>query len=308
MDNLKKAIEYYQAKKYKESYALFKAMDESGESTYYMGLHFLHGHGVKQNDDKAFAFFKKSWENLYPEGIYMLGLSYEKGIGVKKDVQQAFKLYQAARESNQALLKLAKIYEEGQLVEKDLVKAIKLYNLLQKEGNAYAMYKIGYFYTTGTGLKKNLKSGYQWLQKALGKNEPLAINYFRMIGSKPSTDTRTSNDVLNQAKSAIQRKDKEYALSYLKVCIAEKSVEALMILVDLYLDGQLFEKDESKAFELLLKHKDIEDGFIYYRIGQFYEEGIGVVSSYYKASLFYQKAKDLSYEPAKNALMELRGY
>jgi len=81
-----------------------------------------------------------------------------------------------------------------------------------------------------------------------------------------------------------------------------------MTLTDLYLEGQLIKKDEVKAFQLLLKHQTIHDPDVYYRLGQFYQHGIGTVSSYYKASLLYHKANDLKHEPAKQALYELRGY
>jgi TPR repeat protein len=45
-----------------------------------------------------------------------------------------------------------------------------------------------------------------------------------------------------------------------------------------------------------------------YRIGCFYEKGIGVLSSYYKAGLFYQKAAEKNHLEAKDALSALRGY
>jgi hypothetical protein len=308
MEKLEQAKKLYQAKKYKESFSLFKSMSDQAEAAYFLGMHYLRGLSTKQNNDKAFQFFKKSWEGLFHEGIYMLGFCYEHGLGVQKDIQQAFKLYDAARDSVNAKLRLAKMYEHGQVVEQDLIKAIKLYNEIQKYDNGYAMYKIGRFYLTGTGLKKNLNNGYKWLHKALAENEILAVNYFRLIGSKPSTDNRTVEDIVNQAKSAIEKANAEYALSYLEVAIEEASKEALMILVDLYLSGDLLEKSEETAFKLLLKYQKLEDPDVYHRLGTFYEKGIGTVSSYYKASLFYQKASDLGHDGSKQALYELRGF
>lgn len=306
MDKRLLAIDYYLAKKYKESYNLFKSIGD-GESTYYLGMQYLYGQGVKQSDDKAFLMFKKSWEALYPDGIYMYGYCYEQGIGTEANFEQAFKLYQAARDSVYAKIRLAKIYEQGIHVTKDLMKAIKLYNECQKLGNGYAMYKIGRFYLTGEGLKQDLTSGYQWLQKALAKNEILAINYFRMIGSKVSTDVRTTEDIFQQAKSAIEQELKEEALSYLEVCIKEQSIDAIMLLMKMYWHGELFDKDEEKAFKLLLKNEAIESSIIDYHIGYFYEHGIGTRSSYYKASLFYEKAGLKGHDLAIQALKEMRG-
>ncbi|MGE4572073.1 MAG: SEL1-like repeat protein [Candidatus Izemoplasmatales bacterium] len=308
MEALIKAKEQFHAKKYKESFSLFKNLSPDAEASYFLGLHYLHGLGVKQSDDKAFSYFKKSWEGLFHEGIYMLGMCYQEGIGVKVDLNQAFKLYQAARDSINAKIKLAQFYEEGIIVPKDLVKAIRLYNDCQKQGHAYAMYKIGRFYLSGEGLKQNMNQGYQWLQKALAENHVLAVNYFRMIGSKPSTDFRSTDDILRQAKSAIDKKQVEYAMSFLELAIKEESVEALMILVDQYIQGNLFEKDLEKAFKLLLKHQSLDHKDIDYRLAYFYEHGLGTVSSYYKAALFYEKAANKGHYEAKEALLELRGY
>lgn len=308
MEKLEQAKKYYQAKKYKESFNLFKSISDTPEADYFLGMHYLRGLGVKENHDKAFTYFKKSWEGLFHEGIYMLGVCYEHGFGTEVNIQQAFKLYDAARDSVNAKLRLAKMYEHGDYVEKDLVKAIKLYNEIQKYHHGYAMYKIGRFYLNGIGLKKNLNSGYKWLQKALAENEILAVNYFRLIGSKPSTDNRTREDIVQQAKAAMKKNDPEYTFSYLELAVGEGSKEALMIMVDLYLQGDLFEKDEKKAFDYLFKHQDMNDSDIYYRLGQFYEAGIGTISSYYKASLFYIKASDLGHDLAKQALYDLRGY
>ncbi|QWB99381.1 sel1 repeat family protein [Mycoplasmatota bacterium] len=309
MKELDQAKKLFIAKKYKESFSLFKNIHQSSpEATYYLGMHYYLGLSVKKNDEKALTLFKKSWEGLYPEAIYMLGRMYEGGHGVDQDLQQAFNFYQAGIHSLNAKTRLAKMYEEGIGIEKDMTKAIKLYNELRKEGSGYAMYKIGRFYLTGQGLKKNLNNGYQWLRKALEKDNILAINYFRMVGSTPSTDSRSTEEVYEQAKAAIEKKDKELALSSLEVVIKEGSIDGLFTLVNLYLHGEIVEKDENKAFKLLLKHQDFNHSQIYYQIGSFYESGIGVLSSYYKAALFYDKASQLNHEQAKYALRDLRGY
>lgn len=308
MEKIEKAIQLYNAKKYKESFSSFKAMAETPEISYYLGMHYFLGLGVKQSDDKALSYFRKAWEGLYPEGIYMVGRMYELGRGVELNLKQAFKLYHAANQSLNAKLRLASMYELGIATDKDMAKAVRFYNECQKEGSGYAMYKIGQFYLLGQGLKKNLKNAYAWLQKSLGKNHILAVNYFRLIGKKPTTDNRSTEDILNQAKAAFNRSDKEYALSFLELAIHEGSLEGLMMLVDAYLDGRVVEKSEALAYDLLLKHQDLNKPSIDYRIGVFYELGIGVLSSYYKAGLFYEKAANEGLDIAKKALSELRGY
>jgi len=308
METLDKAKQYYQAKKYKESFSCFKSMADTPEVSYYLGMHYYQGVGVKQSDEKALTYFRRSWEGLYPEGIYMVGRMYELGRGVETNLPQALKLYQAAGESLQAKLRLAAMYEYGIGTEKDLAKAIRYYNDCQKQGSGYAMYKIGRFYLLGEGLKKNVKSGVAWLQKALAQNHILAVNYFRLVGKKTLTDNRSRDDIYKQGLAALQRQDREYALSFLELAIHEGQVDALMVMVDAYLEGRVFEKNEQMAYKLLVKFKDSDDPRIDYRLGYFYEHGISVVDSFYKAGLFYEKAAKKNHDAAKRALFELRGY
>ncbi|MCF7923499.1 MAG: sel1 repeat family protein [Candidatus Izimaplasma sp.] len=309
MEQLEKAKQLYIAKKYKDSFNLFKTLADSlPEASYYLGMHYYLGLATKQKYDLAYEAFKRSWEGLYPEGIYMLGRLYETGRGVNKNLKQAINLYQAAKDSENAKLRLAIMYEEGIGCDKDLAKAIKLYNDLQKLGNSFAMYKIGRFYLQGKGLKKNLNNGYKWLNKALSKGNLLAMNYFRLIGSRAKEDIRSTTEIYKQALGAIKKEQKQVALSLLEIAAKEGLVEACFTLYRMYLTGKLVKKDEAQAFKQLLKYQDLNDKDLYYEIGMCYEKGIGVDSSYYRAGIFYKKAMELDHEDAKIALRELRGY
>lgn len=309
MEKLEKAKQLFHAKKYKESFSLFKSLAEaSPEASYYLGVHYYFGIGVKKKYDLAYNAFKRSWEGLYPEGIYMLGRLYETGRGVNKNLKQAISLYQAAKQSENAKLRLAIMYEEGIGCEKDIVKAIKLYNELQKLGNDFAMYKIGRFYLQGKGLKKDINNGYKWLNKALSKGNLLAMNYFRLIGSKPKEDIRSTKEIYKQALAAIKKEDKESSLSLLEIAANEGLVEAVFTLYKLYFSGKVVSKDEQMAFKQLLKYKDLNNKDLYFEIGKCYEQGFGVESSYYRAAIFYQLASERNHEEAKIALRELRGY
>ena len=309
MEKLEKAKQLFNAKKYKESFSIFKSLAEaSPEASYYLGMHYYYGLATKSKYDLAYKAFKRSWEGLYPEGIYMLGRLYETGRGVDKNLKQAINLYQAAKDSERAKLRLAIMYEEGIGCEKNTIKAIKLYNELQKLGNDFAMYKIGRFYLQGKGLKKDLNNGYKWLNKALNKGNLLAMNYFRLIGSKAKEDIRTTKEIYKQAQSAIKKSDKELTLSLLEIAANEGLVQACFTLYKLYLNGKVVTKNEQSAFKQLIKYKDLNNKDIYYEIGKCYEIGQGVNSSYYRGAIYYKKAVDLNHEEAKIALRELRGY
>ncbi len=311
-DNLlSTAIKNFSVKNYKDAFPIFKKMAKTQtEAAYFLGLMYFYGYYVNADDTQAFKLFKKAWEGLYPDAIYMLGVCYEEGRGTIKDLNQAFELYQAAgkNESQLALLKIAKFHEDGIVVEKNLKTAIEFYVKLTKYNNAYAMYKIGSFYLEGKGLKKSMDNAYMWLNKALAAGSVEAMNYFRLLGSKSKTDIRTTQDIYLAAKSHLQRREFETGLQLMEIAAKENHLPAIFDLEAAYREGIGVEPDLDQAFKILLKFKDLKRPELYYRIGQKYENGEGISSSYIKAAAFYELAAKLNYEPAKTALLEIRGY
>ena len=308
---LAEAIKNYKVKNYKDAFPVFRKLAKSQtEAAYYLGLMYFYGQHATQDEALAFKYFKKAWEGLYPDAIYMLGVCYEEGRGVKQDLHQAFELYQAAgkNESQLAILKIAKFYEEGIVVKKSLKTAIELYVKLSQYNEPYAMYKIGSFYLEGKGLKKSLDNAYMWLNKALAAGSVEAMNYFRLLGSKSKTDIRTSSDVYQAALSHLQKREYEAAIQLLEIAAKEKHLPAIFQLHDAYLEGKGVKPSEENAFKTLLKYKDLDDPELYFKIGKHYEDGQGVASSFTKAALFYELGAKKDYEPAKTALLEIRGY
>jgi len=308
---LQKAIKHYSVKNYKDAFPTFKKLAKSQtEAAYFLGLMYFYGQATQKDYSLAFKHFKKAWEGLYPDAIYMLGVCYEEGKGVKKNLKQAFELYQAAakNESHLAILKIAKFYEEGIVVKQSLKTAIELYVELSKYNNAYAMYKIGSFYLEGHGLKKSMDNAYMWLNKALSAGSMEAMNYFRLLGSKSKTDIRTKEELYLAAESYLVKEEYEPAIQLLEIAANEQHLKAIFRLSELYLLGIGVPKSEEMAFKTLLKYRELKQPELDMRIGHCYEEGIGVPSSYIKAAAFYELAAKKEYEPAKQALLEIRGY
>lgn len=311
ISNLARAKKYYNAKNYKEAFSIFKKLAKSHtEAAYYLGLMYYNGYATNKDYNNAFKQFTKAWEGLYPDAIYMLGVCYEEGKGTTKDINKAYELYQAAakNESILALLKIAKFCEEGIVVEQSLKTAIEIYVKLAKLNDAYSMYKIGSFYLEGKGLKKSMDNAYTWLNKALSNGSVEAMNYFRFLGSKSKNDIRTTEEIYQSAKSYLSKEQYEQGITLLEIAAKEKQIAAIFDLSDCYLDGIGVEKSSSKAFKTLLKYKDLKNPELYYKIGQFYELGKGVDSSFIKAAIFYDLSAKLDYELAKVALTEIRGY
>jgi len=309
IDMFDRAKEFFIAKNYKDAFTLFRKINkENPEAAYYLGLMYYYGYYVDADDNLAFANFKLAWEGLYEEGIYMLGRMYEEGKGVEKNYEQAFKLYQAALHSDNAKLRIANFYETGKFVSKSVTNAIKIYNELQKKNNAFAMYKIGSFYFSGEGLKKDLNNAYKWLNKALLAGSVEAMNHFRIIGTKSKTDTRTTQDLFNAGRALVNKKQVEEALPYLEAAAKERFLPAISLMYEIYKNGIGVDKDLVSAYKVLKRYESYKEPEIYYLIGQTFENGEGVDSSYVLAAEYYELASNLEHEPSLKALKELRGY
>lgn len=306
---VEKAKEAFIAKNYKDAFVLLKKIaKESPEAAYYLGLMYYYGYYVNVDYNLAFNNFKQAWEGLFEEGIYMLGRMYEEGKGVDKSLEQAFKLYQAAIHSENAKLRIANFYEYGKYVDKSLTNAIKIYNDLQKNDNAYAMYKIGTFYFNGEGLKKDLNNAYKWLNKALLAGSVEAMNHFRIIGTKSKTDIRSTSEIYHAGKGMVDKGLIEEALPYLEAAASEKYLPAVIEIYDIYNKGIVYKQDLAMAFKILQKYESYKEAKIYYLMGKAYELGEGVDSSFVKAAKYYELGVKDDYEPAKIALREIRGY
>ena len=309
MDMFERAKEFFIAKNYKEAFTLFKKINkENPEAAYYLGLMYYYGYYVEVDDNLAFANFKLAWEGLFEEGIYMLGRMYEEGKGVEKNYEQAFKLYQAALHSDNAKLRIANFYETGKFVSRSITSAIKIYNELQKKNNAFAMYKIGSFYFSGEGLKKDLNNAYKWLNKALLAGSVEAMNHFRIIGTKSKTDMRTTQDLFNVGRALVNKKQVEEALPFLEAAAKERFLPAISLMYEIYKNGIGVDKNLVSAYQILKRYESYKEPEIYYLIGQTFENGEGVDSSYVLAAEYYELASHMEHEPSLKALKELRGY
>jgi TPR repeat protein len=65
---------------------------------YFIGLSYLHGSGVNQDDEEAQNYFWQGAENGDIDSFFMIGFTHEMGIGVKKNISEAIMWYKKAAE------------------------------------------------------------------------------------------------------------------------------------------------------------------------------------------------------------------
>lgn len=102
------------------------------ESASAMGVRYLLGRGVPQDDRKAFAYFSQAANDDDPFAQNELAYMYAAGKGTPRDDVQAFKFYQKAA----------------------------------NHGLASAQYNLGLMYENGLGTQENKTLAKKWLEKS----------------------------------------------------------------------------------------------------------------------------------------------
>jgi len=98
---------------YAEAYCYLKPLAERGDNRaqYTLGWMYHNGYGLRINDEKALAWWKKAAAQKDPDALFALGLLYEQGMGVNKDPVEAARLYVwASEQGNEDALSLIRNY------------------------------------------------------------------------------------------------------------------------------------------------------------------------------------------------------
>lgn len=83
------------------------AEEGDAEAQYELGLVYLHGKGVEQDDCKAFEYVIDAMENGHNKAQFVASKMYRTGLGVKEDTKQAFEDYREANEQRSEAVKLS---------------------------------------------------------------------------------------------------------------------------------------------------------------------------------------------------------
>ena len=107
-----------------------------------------------------------------------MGVRYLLGRGVKQDNEKAFYYFRKAANQNDAFAQneLAYMYAAGKGTPREDAKAFKWYKAAANHGLISAQYNLALLYLHGIGTKADKKLALEWLQKsAQGGFEPAHI-------------------------------------------------------------------------------------------------------------------------------------
>ena len=301
-----------------------KAADEGNAiALYMMAAYFSQGYGVQPiNEQKAIAYFKKSYEAGYPVAGYDVAASlpngspeqdeirknakdnilelanegdvfaqtnaawgYENGYGTAVVDLEAVKwvLKAAAQGFARAQHDLGYMYFYGRGVEQSFEKALEWYLKAAKQGLARAQYDLGVMYEDGTGVEQSDEKAVEWYLKAA--EQGLAWVQYK-LGTMYKNGT------------GVKRSDEKAAEWYLKAA-EQGDARAQKNLGLMYQNGTGVEQSDEKAAEWYLKAAEQGDTSAQYNLGVMYQNGTGVEQSYKKAVEWYLKAAERGFADAQ---------
>jgi hypothetical protein len=133
-----------------------------------LGLMYLQGQGVSQDDVEAAKWFKLAAAQGLKEAQSILGLMYHQGQGVSQDDVEAVRWFQLAAAQGDAVAQtnLGASYYGGRGAIQDYRAAVKWFQLAAEQGLKEAQDKLGSIYFTGQGVLQNYKEAAKWFQLA----------------------------------------------------------------------------------------------------------------------------------------------
>lgn len=158
-----------------------KAADEGNAiALYMMAEYFSEGYGVQHinpegygvqhiNQQKAIAYFKKSYEAGYPVAGHDVAASLPDGSPEQDEIRNHAKdnILELANEGDAcAQNNLGAMYYYGHGVEQSDEKAAEWVLKAAKQGFADAQNHLGLMYKNGTGVEQSYEKAREWLQKA----------------------------------------------------------------------------------------------------------------------------------------------
>ena len=265
-----------------------EAADEGNAiALYMMAAYFSQGYGVQPiNEQKAIAYFKKSYESGYPVAGYDVAASLPDGSPEQDEIRNNAKdnILELANEGDaSAQYRLGLMYDNGTGVEESYEKAAEWYLKAAEQGLARAQYNLGCMYRDGRGVEQSYEKAVEWYLKAAEQGDARA--------------QRNLGDMYFYGRGVEQSYEK--AREWWQKAAEQGFARAQNNLGNMYYNGRGVEQSYAKAAEWVLKAAEQGLAVAQYNLGCMYRDGTGVERSDEKAVEWVQKAAEQGFADAQ---------
>lgn len=206
-------------------------------------------------------------------------ITFDKDRGVNYLKESAEKGYIPAQQEYAGLLL------EGKLVPQNIEEGISIYKTTAEQGAPMALYVIGNCYELGKfGFEKSMKKAITYYEKAANKNLPLAMARLANIFEK---GIGVEQDLFS-------------ASHYYQMAAEMGQRDACHKYANFLLEG--IGSVKMNILEAIEYYKKAGKPASYYKLGEIYLGGSGVVRDIELAKEYYQKAADMGYKAAQQEL------
>lgn len=310
----------------KSAFELFKRAADLGDvsALFALGSELVSGSVIPADPKAGALYLVRGAAKGDSDCMMMLADCYHNGNGVKQDYSRAFKLYESAAKNGQsnALGRLGEYLFFGQGVTQDLKAAVKHFETAAlQHGDVHAYYRLGTCYMDGIGVKKNVRLGQSYMNKAISQGSTSAMAELGrryLVGNGVTRDVNRGIEYFVQGAKAgdvdckaflatthVARKDPDsisLAISLYKECADAGSLDATAILGRYYLNGIGVDQDVELGVSMVTRAADGGNALANDVMGDCYSEGVGVDINDSKAFEYYQKSSALGRPSACHSL------
>jgi TPR repeat protein len=172
------AVDAHARGDYAKALRLIRPLANDGDAAaqFNLGLMYLAGHGVQQDDSAAALWFRKATEQGYAPAQSNLGTMYLYGRGVAQDDTEAVLWFRKAADQGDAIAEflLGNQYANGKGVPQDYSEAMIWFQRAAEHGHAVAKLHLGVMYAEGRGVPQDYVRAHVWFSLAAAQGEQRA--------------------------------------------------------------------------------------------------------------------------------------
>ena len=288
--DVKDAERLFLAGEFEKSFALLRLLtkdEKNGRARYLMGLFYLYGIFVPQNDDIALEYMDKAYTAGEPLSLLYM-LSSRSGGADREAYRKWIKKIRGTKlsESPFGMHQIGKSYEKGLATEKNYEKALLWYEKAASLGLVMAMADAGNIYRDRSFSGCDFKKAYSLFLEGAAKGyheaeAQLADCFYCGLGTEA---------------------DGKKAIVCFERAADHGNSEACDALGTLYVLGNGVEADAEKAFQYFRKGTEGGSAACCFKWGDCYFYGRGTEINYPRAMELYKKAWDMGYTRAASAI------
>ncbi|HTW33520.1 MAG TPA: TetR family transcriptional regulator [Rhizomicrobium sp.] len=166
------------------------AQSGSSRAQLELGLAYLNGAGVTEDDARAAHWLESSATAGDAVAQYWLATLFEHGKGERPDAAEAMRWYEAsALQGNlKAMYKLAVSYAEGWGTRQNYGEAARWFSRAAEYGFVNAQFNLGVLYERGYGVPQSLLDSYKWYALAAAQGDKDSAARVDALSSQLSAD------------------------------------------------------------------------------------------------------------------------